>query len=71
MAFCLPVIFKAIIMGAACFATACFFTSPGLQLAVGIVSGIIVYWLVSALTRDESLSDIKDILLRKRKSGES
>lgn len=71
MAFCLPVVFKAIIMGAACFAVACFFSNTALQLAVGIATGIIVYCLVSVLTHDESLNDIKDIIMQRRKSGKS
>ena len=68
MVFCLPVIIKSCIMGAACFAAASFITNPALQLAAGTATGITAYWLLSFITHDESLADIKDIVMRKKKT---
>ena len=60
-----PVLLKSSIMGAMCYACLYVFDKPLLQLLVGIVVGVISYFVMAIVTKDETLNDVKQIILKK------
>lgn len=61
----IPVFCKAGIMGGICYACLFLFESPLSQLIVGIIVGVLCYALITILTKDETMMDIKRIILKR------
>lgn len=60
-----PVLLKSGIMGALCYTCLYLFESPLAQLLVGIAIGIISYFLMVIITKDETFTDVKQLILKK------
>ena len=60
-----PVLVKSGIMGGLCYGCLFVFEKPIVQLLVGIVVGIISYFIMAIMTKDETLYDVKQIILKK------
>ena len=60
-----PVLLKSGLMGALCYGCLYVFDSPLIQLVVGIVVGIVSYFLMAIVTKDETLNDVKQIILKR------
>ena len=60
-----PVLLKSGVMGALCYTCLYMFESPLVQLLVGIAIGIISYFLMVIITKDETFTDVKQIILKK------
>lgn len=59
-----PVLVKSGVMGALCYACLYMFDKPLVQLLVGIVVGIVSYFAMAVVTKDETLNDVKQIVLK-------
>lgn len=60
-----PILLKSGLMGALCYACLFVFDKPLVQLIVGIVVGIASYFLIAITTKDETLNDVKQIILKR------
>lgn len=60
-----PVLLKSGIMGALCYVCLYVFDKPLVQLLVGIAVGIISYFAMAVVTKDETLNDVKQIILKR------
>lgn len=60
-----PVLVKSGLMGALCYGCLFLFDKPLVQLSVGIVVGIVSYFVMAIVTKDETLNDVKQIVLKK------
>lgn len=63
----IPVFVNTAIMSALVFASTMFIENIYLKLCIGIPVGIISYWLLSVITKDESYDDVKEIIKSKLK----
>lgn len=61
----IPVLVKSGIMGGLCYSCNFIFDNPWLQLFVGITIGIISYFIMVVITKDETFEDVKQMLLKK------
>lgn len=61
-----PVLIKSGIMGGLCYSCNFIFDNPWLQLFVGFAVGILSYFAMALITKDETMIDVKQILLKKR-----
>jgi len=59
-----PVLVKSGIMGGLCYLCNFIFDNPWLQLFVGVAVGIISYFIMAVITKDETMEDVKQILLK-------
>lgn len=64
MCYNIPVFCKAGIMGGICYACLFLFENPLSQLIMGIIVGVLCYALITILTKDETMMDIKRIILK-------
>ena len=60
-----PVLLKSGSMGALCYGCLYLFDKPLMQLMAGIIVGIVIYFVVAVITKDETLNDVKQIILKK------
>lgn len=60
-----PVLLKSGLMGALCYGCLYVFDKPLIQLLVGIIVGIVSYFIMAVVTKDETLNDVKQIILKK------
>lgn len=60
-----PVLVKSGIMGALCYGCLFVFDKPWIQLLVGILVGLVSYLVMVIVTKDETLNDVKQIILKK------
>lgn len=60
-----PVLVKSGVMGGMCYACLFIFSNPWLQLFVGFAVGVVSYFLMAVLTKDETLEDVKQIILKR------
>ena len=58
----LPTIFFSIIMGGTVFVVANLFCSPYIQICLGVLTGIVVYYVVSIAFRSKDLQYLKIVL---------
>ena len=61
-----PVLIKSGIMGGLCYSCNFIFDNPWLQLFVGFAVGILSYFAMALITKEETMIDVKQILLKKR-----
>lgn len=61
-----PVIVKSGVMGALCYACLFIFDNPLWQLIVGFIVGVVSYFLMAVVTKDETLTDVMDIIKARR-----
>ena len=61
----MPVLMKSGFMGGLCYSCLFLFDSPLVQLLAGIAVGLIFYVALSVVTKDETLNDVKQIILKK------
>lgn len=66
MAYNVPVILKSGIMGALCYACLFVIRDPLWQLIVGFVVGVVSYFAMAIVTKDESWEDLKGIIRNRR-----
>lgn len=66
MAYNVPVILKSGIMGALCYACLFVISDPLWQLIVGFVVGVVSYFAMAIVTKDESWEDLKGIIRNRR-----
>ena len=52
-------------MGGLCYGCLYVFDKPLVQLLVGIIVGVISYFIMAIVTKDETLNDVKQIILKK------
>ena len=60
-----PVLVKSGIRGGLCYGCLYVFDKPLVQLLVGIIVGILSYFIMAIVTKDETLDDVKQIILKK------
>ena len=60
-----PVLLKSGSMGALCYGCLYLFDKPLMQLMAGIIVGIVIYFVMAVITKDETLNDVKQIILKK------
>lgn len=60
-----PVILKSGLMGVLCYACLFVFDQPSAQLLVGALVGVVSYFAIALITKDETLNDVRQIILRK------
>lgn len=60
-----PVILKSGIMGALCYACLFVFDQPLAQLLAGVIVGVVSYFAIALITKDETLNDVKQIIFKK------
>lgn len=60
-----PVLVKSGVMGALCYGCLFVFDNPLTQLVVGIAVGIVSYFIMAIVTKDETLNDVKQIVLKR------
>lgn len=65
MAYNVPVLIKSGIMGSLCCACTLVFVNPWLQLFVGTAVGIVSYFLMALITKDETMEDIKSVIFKR------
>lgn len=65
MKYNIPIIFKALLMGAGCYCITFIEISPILQIIIGTIFGIISYTLIAVVSKDESYIDLIKIIRRK------
>lgn len=68
MRFVLVTLIKAMLMGAAVWASTLFFDSYILQLTIGTVTGIAAYTLIALVTRDSSFGELCNLIRRQESS---
>ena len=61
------VLVKSGIMGGLCYGCLYVFDKPLVQLLVGIIVGVISYFIMAVMTKDETFYDVKQIILKKKK----
>lgn len=52
-------------MGALCYACLFVFEQPSAQLLAGVIVGVVSYLAIALITKDETLNDVRQIILRK------
>ena len=62
-----PVLVKSGIMGGLCYGCLYVFDNPLVQLSVGFIVGVISYFIMAVMTKDETFYDVKQIILKKKK----
>ncbi|MGN0028851.1 MAG: lipopolysaccharide biosynthesis protein [Marinilabiliaceae bacterium] len=60
-----PVILKSGITGALCYACHFVFDQPSAQLLAGVLVGVVSYFAIALITKDETLNDVRQIILKK------
>lgn len=63
----IPVFINTAIMGALVFVSIMFVENVYFKLCIGIPVGVITYWVMSVVTKDESYDDVKEIIINKLK----
>lgn len=60
-----PVVLKSGIMGLLCYACLFVFDQPSAQLLAGVIVGVVSYFAIALITKDETLIDVRQIIFKK------